>query len=97
MQLSLGRFTKSVTICGTKTVPCDKTTNVQLFTKQELNSLASSVGASAGTAVVSVTNANWAKANVVPLGVVVTDTVVVRTNALGAGNIDLNYAITFRA
>ncbi|VWL91720.1 Uncharacterised protein [Collinsella intestinalis] len=96
VQDSLGRFTKSVTICGTKTVSCDST-NVQLFTKQELDSLASSVGASAGTAVISVTNADWSKANVVPLGVVITDSIVVRTDALGTGSADLNYAITFRA
>lgn len=96
VQDSLGRFTKSVTICGTKTVSCDST-NVQLFTKQELDSLASSVGASAGTAVISVTNADWSKANVVPLGVVITDSIVVRTDALGTGSADFNYSITFRA
>ena len=70
---------------------------MQLFTKQELDSLASSVGASAGTAVISVTNANWAEANVVPLGVVITDSVVVRTDVPGTGSVDLNYSITFRA
>lgn len=96
VQDSLGRFTKSVTICGTKTVSCDST-NVQLFTKQELDSLASSVGASAGTAVISVTNADWSKANVVPLGVVITDSIVVRTDVLGTGSADFNYSITFRA
>lgn len=70
---------------------------MQLFTKQELDSLASSVGASADTAVISVTNADWAKANVVPLGVVITDSIVVKTDAIGTGSADLNYAITFRA
>ena len=96
VQDSLDRLTKSVTICGTKTVSC-RSTNVQLFTKQELDSLASSVGASAGAAVISVTNADWAKAKVVPLGVVITDSIVVKTDAIGTGSVDLNYAITFRA
>lgn len=68
---------------------------MQLFTKQELGSLAASVGASAATAVVSVTNANWSKAEVVPLGVVVTDTVVVRTDKAGSGDVDFDYSVTF--
>ena len=86
-----------MTIHGRKTVPCQNTTNVQLFTKAELDSLASTVGASADGAVISVTNANWAKARVVPLGVVITDTVVVRTDAMSDDNVDFNYSITFRA